>query len=242
MAILNALSERVGYRKQRSHRIEALADGVFAIVMTLLVLDIRTPIQEMNTELGLINSLMQTLPKILTFILSFTVAGQFWSTFTNQFNYIHSSDRNQNIIALFYLMFVSLIPFSTSFLSEHLWSRVAIGFYILNILLILIFQILHWLYSYKSGLMKSEDHEGLIVHKAMMARGKAALVGYILVVGFCALSSAVALCVTILVHTIFLFSGFIETVNSRLSKKVTRPANHGPIIIPKAAAKDVEGG
>src|SRR5688572_18412380 len=131
------------YHKQRSHKIEGLADGVFAIVMTLLVLDIRIPLKEMNTENGVWLSLLHTLPKILTFILSFSVAGQFWSIFTNQFNYVHSSDRNENIIAMFFLMSVSLLPFSTSFLSEHLWSRVAIGFYALNLLLILFFHTLH---------------------------------------------------------------------------------------------------
>jgi uncharacterized membrane protein len=226
MAILNALSEIVAYQKQRSHRIEALADGVFAIVMTLLVLDVRIPIKDIHTETGLLTSLVHTLPKILTFVLSFTVAGQFWSTFINQFNYIHTSDRNENIIALFYLMFVSLIPFSTSFLSEHLWSRVAIGFYILNILVILLFQILHWLYSYKAGLMKSEGGHDLIIHKAMMARGKTALIAYILVVGCCFFNSYLALYVTFLVHIIFLFSGFIETANRRWRRKVTRSVNH----------------
>lgn len=44
------LNEKAAYHKQRSHRIEALADGVFAIAMTLLVLDIRLPLGEMNTE------------------------------------------------------------------------------------------------------------------------------------------------------------------------------------------------
>src|SRR4051812_15077488 len=109
MGISESLSERVAYHKQRSHRIETLSDGVFAITMTLLVLDIRVPLDQMNTEKGMWFSLLDTLPKILTFILSFSVAGQFWSIFTNQFNYIHTSDRNENIIGIFYLMFVSLL-------------------------------------------------------------------------------------------------------------------------------------
>jgi uncharacterized membrane protein len=234
MAIFNALSEIVAYHKQRSHRIEALADGVFAIVMTLLILDVRIPIKEMNTEAGLLISLLHTLPKILTFILSFTVAGQFWSTFTNQFNYIHTSDRNENIIALFYLMFVSILPFSTSFLSEHLWSRVAIGFYVLNILVILFFQILHWWYSYKAGLVKSDDNQGLIIHKAMMARGRTALIAYIVGIACSLFNSYLALYVTILVHFIFLFSGIVETINIHLRKKETRPVNRRPLIVSDA--------
>src|SRR5215207_6970875 len=123
--ISQALSEKTAYHKQRSHRIEGLSDAVFAIAMTLLVLDIRIPLKEIETETDAWLSLINISPKILTFILSFSVAGQFWSIFTNQFNYLHTSDRNEFIIGLIFLMFVSLLPFSTSFLSEHLWSRVA---------------------------------------------------------------------------------------------------------------------
>lgn len=82
MNMANYLGEGIAYHKQRSHRIETLADGVFAITMTLLALDIRIPIKEMNTENGILVSLLNTLPRILTFVLTFSVAGQFWSIFT----------------------------------------------------------------------------------------------------------------------------------------------------------------
>ena len=101
MNLADHLSERIAYRKQRSHRIEALADGVFAIVMTLLVLDIRIPIKEINTENGIWFSLLNIWPQLLTYFLSFTLAGQCWSIFTNQFNYIQTSDRTQNINSAF---------------------------------------------------------------------------------------------------------------------------------------------
>ena len=76
MNIANHLGDKIANHKQRSHRIEELADAVFAIVMTLLVLDIRVPIKEMNTENDAWFSLLNTTPKILTFVLSFLVAGQ----------------------------------------------------------------------------------------------------------------------------------------------------------------------
>lgn len=220
MSILKSLFGSAAYHKQRSHKIEGLADGVFAIVMTLLVLDIRIPLKEMNTESDVWFSLLDNMPKILTFILSFSVAGQFWSIFTNQFNYVHSSDRNEIIIAMFFLMSVSLLPFSTSFLSEHLWSRVAIGFYTFNMLLILFFHTLHWSYSYHSGLVKLEGNEGSVIHKAIMNRARTAFIAYVIVVVCCFFSSYLALCGTILMHTIFAFTGFIEMLHSLLRKKI----------------------
>lgn len=229
MKALQSLFGSVAYHKQRSHKIEGLADGVFAIVMTLLVLDIRIPVSEMNTENGLWLSLLHSLPKMLTFILTFSVAGQFWSIFTNQFNYVHSSDRNETIIAMFFLMFVSLLPFSASFLSEHLWSRVAIGFYIFNILLIVLFHTLHWLYSYRTGLVKLEGNEAIAIHNAIMKRAKTAFIAYAIVAGCCFYNSYLAICGTILVHIIFSFSGFIEMLLTLASKKskalVTLPAD-----------------
>jgi uncharacterized membrane protein len=219
MRISQTLFGSGAYHKQRSHKIEALADGVFAIVMTLLVLDIHIPLKEMNTENGIWLSLLHLLPKILTFVLSFSVAGQFWSVFTNQFNYVHTSDRNENIIAMFFLMSVSLLPFSTSFLSEHLWSRVAMGFYILNILFILLFHTLHWYYSYQTDLVKLEGNERIVIHKAIMNRARTAFIAYAVVAGCCFFSSYLALVGTILVHIIFTFTGFIEMLDFLLRKK-----------------------
>ena len=233
MSILKSLFGSAAYHKQRSHKIEALADGVFAIVMTLLVLDIRTPLKEMNTEGAVIFSLLDTMPKILTFMLSFSVAGQFWSIFINQFNYVHTSDRNENIIAMLFLMSVSLLPFSASFLSEHLWSRVAIGFYIFNMLLILFFHTLHWFYSYHSGLVKLEGNERVVIHKAIMNRARTAFIGYVIVAGCCFYSSYLALCGTILMHIIFAFTGFIEMLHSLARKKIKALNQNAPLLSPK---------
>ena len=232
MRISQTLLGSGAYHKQRSHKIEGLADGVFAIVMTLLVLDIRIPLKEMNTENGVWLSLLHILPKVLTFMLSFSVAGQFWSIFINQFNYVHTSDRNENIIAMFFLMSISLLPFSTSFLSEHLWSRVAIGFYTFNILLILLFHTLHWFYSYHSGLVKLEENGGNVIHKAIMNRARTAFIAYIIVVGCCFFNSYLAICGTILVHIIFAFNGFIEKLHYWLSKKI-KGIGHSSKLLPE---------
>jgi len=219
MSKLKSLFGSAAYHKQRSHKIEGLADGVFAIVMTLLVLDIRIPLKELNTEVGVWFSLLDNVPKILTFILSFSVAGQFWSIFTNQFNYVHTSDRNEIIIAMFFLMFVSLLPFSTSFLSEHLWSRTAVGFYTFNLLLILLFHSLHWFYSYHKGLVKLHGNERVAIHKAIVSRARTAFIAYVIVAGCCFYSSYMALCGTILMHIIFAFTGFIEMLHLLVRKQ-----------------------
>ena len=232
MGILTALSETVAYHKQRSHRIEALTDGVFAIVMTLLVLDIRVPGKEMNSENDVWSSLLKVVPSILTFILSFSVAGQSWSIFSNHFNYMHRTDRNENIITLLFLMFVSLLPFSTSFLSEHPWSRVAMGFYLINILLMFSFSTLHWFYAYRMGLVNGEIC--VVIHKAIMQRVRAKYIAYAISVCCCFFGSYLALAGTILIHVIFTFSGFIELLICFSGKKVKTPNNSQQILMLKS--------
>ena len=234
MGILAALSETVAYHKQRSHRIEALTDGVFAIVMTLLVLDIRVTPKEMNSENDVWSSVLHVVPSILTFILSFSVAGQSWSIFSNHFNYMHRTDRNENIITLLYLMFVSLLPFSTSFLSEHPWSRVAMGFYLFNILLMFSFSTLHWFYAYRIGLVKRDLC--VVIHKAIMKRVKAKYIAYGIVVGCCFFSSYLALAGTIFIHIIFTFSGLIELLYTALIKKFKTPNQPQLITFPQSPA------
>ncbi len=220
MQLLKSLGEKVAFHKQRPHRMEALSDGVFAIVMTLLVLDIHVPLINLTTEHGLWKSLVDIAPKILTFILSFSLAGQFWSVFTNQFNYIQTSDRNGNIIAIFYLLFVSLLPFSTAFLSEHFWSKVAVGFYVVNILLIILLATLHWLYSYHAGLVRLEGSSGIVIHRAIMKLAKAALISYGIVAGLCFFNSYLALTGAILLQVMFTFVGLFEIVFSASKAKL----------------------
>lgn len=219
MNILKYLSEKVAFQKQRTHRIETLADGVFAIVMTLLVLDIHVPVGNMDTEGDKLISLFNTVPKLLTFVLSFLVAGHFWSVFTNQFNYIHASDRCENIIAILFLLCVSLLPFSSSFLSDHLGSRVAVGFYVFNLLLILLMNLLHWLYAYHSGLVQVKANGEALIHKAIISRAAIALITHCIVAVFCFFNSTLSLLGIIFLQVIFTFSGFIEITISRWRKK-----------------------
>ena len=228
MAILRFFSEKHAYSKQRSHRIEGLSDAVFAIVMTLLVLDIRIPAGELNSERDMWAALIATLPKIFTFFLSFSVVGLFWTVFSNQFNYIQAADRCQNIIALFYFLSISLFPFTASFLSEHLWSSVAVGLYIFNILLTMVMNLIHWLYCYHAGLIQTEGVSKLSIHKAILRRERIAIASHLILGALCFVSSYLALVLTFLVQAIFTFSGFVE-LYIQPKKTKTALVNNAPI-------------
>eukprot|EP01136_Pigoraptor_vietnamica_P024961 Opistho-1_new@78446 len=106
---------------QRIARIEALSDGVFAIAMTILVFNLKDPLEHhTQSDAELLLSLKNMLPAFLSFFLSFMTLGIFWTGQSTQFHYIKTYDRNLNWITLFFLMAVSVLPFTTDVLSHHI--------------------------------------------------------------------------------------------------------------------------
>ena len=142
---------------QKVNRLEALTDGIFAIAMTILVLDIRIPVSDViHSETELWSSFCTLGPRLSTYFLSFMTLGIFWTGYTTQFNFITKSDRHLNWYALFFLMFVSLIPFSTAFLSAHIQFKLAIGIYWFNIFALGVFVLFHWNYAKKLNYLNVE--------------------------------------------------------------------------------------
>jgi len=144
---------------------------VFAVALTLLVLDLRIPINEaIKTEADLFSSFCSLTPKLLTYFLSFMTLGIFWTGHTVQFTYIHKSDRHLNWISLFFLMLVSLVPFTTAFVSEHLNFKFSIGLYWLNILLLGLVLFFHWTYAYRNNFLTLPNTQKEIIDKAIKGR------------------------------------------------------------------------
>jgi uncharacterized membrane protein len=156
---------------QRMQRIEALSDGVFAIAMTLLILDIKVPVSEaIYTESDLIKAFLGLTPKLLSYLLSFITLGIYWAAQSTQFHFISKIDRNLNWIGLFFLLFVSLIPFTTAFLSQHITFRFAIFVYWLNIIMLGLILALHWNYAKKNSFISLSENENVQVTKAIKRR------------------------------------------------------------------------
>jgi uncharacterized membrane protein len=110
------------------NRIEALTDGVFAVAMTLLVLDIKVPELEpplATAELPL--KLLALWPKFLSYLISFVILGIYWVGHHIQLSFIRRADRPLLWINILFLLWVALVPFSTALLSEYAKTRVAIA-------------------------------------------------------------------------------------------------------------------
>jgi len=97
-------------------RLEAFSDGVFAIVITLLILDIRFPDVDYS-QFG--RTLVSLLPRILAYVMSFIIIGVYWVTHHNSMHAIKKTDRSFLWLNILLLLFISFIPFPTSLLGRY---------------------------------------------------------------------------------------------------------------------------
>ncbi|MGA1379689.1 MAG: TMEM175 family protein [Chitinophagaceae bacterium] len=130
------------------NRIQALTDAVFAIVITILSLTLVIPPGENENDLKRF-LLDQIIPKLFIFFLGFIVVGAFWVD--THFNHHHMVKTNIFSIWLniFFLMFVCLIPFSSGFLANYLYTSISIIVYSLNLILVSLLHLAMLVYSWE---------------------------------------------------------------------------------------------
>ncbi len=130
-------------------RIETLADGVFAIVLTLLAfdLDLRVPGQEQVSQLGLLGALLNLAPNFIAYLVTFIILGVLWVGHHNQFFYVKRADRTLLWINLLFMMCVALLPFSAGLLSRYGQDRISVIVYNINLILAGLVLFWHWWYA-----------------------------------------------------------------------------------------------
>ncbi len=136
------------YLWESTERIETLVDGIFAIAMTLLVLNLDIP-QLVNpiTDATLQNILFGLGPKLFTYALSFILLAIFWRVNHGQFYYIKRLNSPLLWITVIWLLFVALVPFSTSLVGQYGNLTTAQVFFGLNMFFIGILIALIWYYA-----------------------------------------------------------------------------------------------
>ena len=99
-------------------RIEALSDGVFAIAITLLIIEIGVP--HVDDGRGLGEALRELWPSYLGFSLSFLTIGVMWVNHHEMFKDIERADQKLRVLNLLLLLCISFVPFPTAVLAEYL--------------------------------------------------------------------------------------------------------------------------
>ena len=108
-------------RSRGPERLEAFSDGVFAIAITLLVLEIRVPsTEELATPAALAKALADLWPSYFGYGLSFVTVGIMWANHHNLFGYIAKVDHGLLLANILLLVFVGFVPFPTALLAATL--------------------------------------------------------------------------------------------------------------------------
>jgi uncharacterized membrane protein len=136
-------------------RILALSDGVFAIAITLLILEIAVPAS--TGDAGLPRALLELWPRYLAYVLSFVVIARFWVTHHLAFRLIGRYDAVLVWLNLLLLMFVVFLPFPTAVLGAHNGSPAAAVLYAAAVVLAGTASAAYWWYaSGRGGLLRPD--------------------------------------------------------------------------------------
>jgi uncharacterized membrane protein len=141
-------------------RLTALSDGLFATVLTLLVLDLRLP-EALSTQSGDKTVFLRWVgPHLFSYLLTFFVAGVYWLAHHRDFDHVRDYDRTLLGYNLLFLLFVGLLPFSTAALSTSGFRSSDYAFfwaiYCANIILAGMLLTLTWVYAVSHGQVDPE--------------------------------------------------------------------------------------
>lgn len=146
-----------GARRLRTARLEAFSDGVFAIAITLLVLDVAVPA---GSEKNLLRAVADEWPIYLAYIVSFATIGAIWLGHTVITEYLERADPVLFRLNLLLLLFVSFLPFPTRLLGDYVRvdeaERVATTIYGLTLLMCVALLFAVWRYAVHARLVRPD--------------------------------------------------------------------------------------
>ena len=162
------------------YRLEAFSDGVFAIVITLLVLNINIPDVDYQ---HLPEALLQLVPKLISYVLSFALIGLYWLGHHYYFDKIKQIDGSFLWMNISFLLFISILPFPTMLLGKFPYGELSLTIYGVNLLAVnlISFRMVHYVHTHKHLANEKFD---LIFYKQNVPMFLIINVAYVFAIGF----------------------------------------------------------
>jgi uncharacterized membrane protein len=162
------IQENIKDAIKETSRIEAFSDGVFAIAITLLILDIHVP--ELKANESLLKSLVAEWASFLALLIGFFTILVCWINHHYMFQMIHRSNGTLLLLNGFKLLVVTVTPIATAILSKHIqtdWRNEAVNIYCFNFALMGIAMTSIWNYAYRKGFTRSASPQVLAATKRL---------------------------------------------------------------------------
>lgn len=168
-------------RRFRTTRLEAFSDGVFAIAITLLVLDLSVSPGQGN----MLRAFLDQWPSYLAYVVSFATIGSAWLAHSAITEYLDRAETGLVRLNLLLLLVVSFLPFPTRLLAEYIGEpepeRVAVTIYGINLLLMAVLVWVLWRYAVRERLVRpdADDVEVQVLTKRLTP----GFAGYLVMIG-----------------------------------------------------------
>ena len=193
----------------QSRRVEALGDGIFAIAMTLLVLELHVPPLAATAPAGeLAKALLPMWPKFAGYGGSFLILGVLWIGHHNQFHYIRHVDRPFLWINILFFMCVGFMPYCTALMGSFIWNRLAAAVYGSALLVTGTVLYAEWRYAARHELLSEAATPAIV--DAMGKRILAGLSGYAIALVVSLVSPPAGLALYVLIPFFYLRRGGID--------------------------------
>src|SRR6478609_7467388 len=175
-------------------RLEAFSDGVIAIIITIMVLEMKAP------HGGRLEDLAPLLPVFLSYVLSFVLVGIYWNNHHHMFHAVHHVNGDILWANLHLLFWLSLFPFTTAWMGENHFATLPVAIYGLVLLgAACAYTVL------TRALLRTHDKESLLARGVGSdTKGKISLVIYLSAVALAFLSPWIACALYVLVAAIWL--------------------------------------
>ncbi len=194
------------------HRVDALTDGIFAVAMTLLVIELKFPATlHITSQAQYISALTHLIPKFIGWIVSFMVLALFWWGHHRAFNRVRHVNGKLITLNVFFLLGVSFIPFASSLVGEYVQSYISQIIYAVALLYVAMMSRLIWNYIYSHPHLCSEP---MTLGELHSARARSFMLAII-----CLLSIPVALVMPGAGNLAFLLMFFSGIVGRRIEKR-----------------------
>jgi uncharacterized membrane protein len=164
-------------------RLEALTDGIFAVTMTLLVLDLKFADRVSADPARVMKDLLALLPYIDDYVISFAVLCVFWLAHLRLLRRLRDVDANFTWINLAFLLFTTFVPPLTSWIGHESEQPAAAAVYGLDLILIVTCEALMWRYACRH-LVNETVTDAQALWRSM--RRRFLIAGAVIVAGVCA--------------------------------------------------------
>ncbi len=191
-------------------RIETLGDGVFAIAMTLLILEIRVPIvPQGSASAELPGALFALWPKLLCYVISFITLGVYWVAHHLHFYTVRRADRMLLWINILFLLTIGFVPFTTALIGAYVQEQLPVVLYGANMVFASLALQWHWWYATHNHRLVRADLDPDLVRSVTQVILMGPVV-YLIAMALSYVSTSISIAMYLLVNLIYIIPGGIH--------------------------------